>query len=63
MSKTALSTWIKSSNACKFKGDYTNKSCRAITVSRMIASGVPLDVVQNVTGHKNPKSLARYNRT
>jgi hypothetical protein len=44
-------------------GDFTNKSCRSTSISRMIANGVPEDVIITITGHKNPKSLKRYDRT
>ena len=43
---------------CGIHGDLTNKSCRATFISRMIATEVPVDVIQTITGHKNPKSLA-----
>jgi hypothetical protein len=29
----------------------------------MLVNGVPEDVIISVTGHKNPKSLKRYDRT
>ena len=44
-------------------GDFTNKSCRSTSISRMITNGVPKDVIVIVTGHKNPKSLKRYDWT
>jgi hypothetical protein len=53
----------KMCNNCGIHGDFTNNSCRATQISRMVAQGVPVDVIQSVTGHKNPKSLKRYDRT
>ena len=48
---------------CGIHGDFINKSCRATSISRMIATKVSIDVIHIVTRHKNPNSLARYNRT
>jgi hypothetical protein len=44
-------------------GDFTNKSCRSTSISRMIANKVPEDVIVTVTEHKNTKSLKMYDRT
>jgi integrase len=64
VSKGVLSV-IVASMAAKvgLVGDFTNKSCRSTSISRMIANGVPDDVIVTVTRHKNLKSLMRYDRT
>jgi hypothetical protein len=63
VSKQVLSTIVASmASKVGLRGDYTNKSLRSTSISRMIAMGVPDDVIQTVTGHKNPKSLKRYDR-
>ena len=46
-----------------FVGNFTNKSCRSTSISRMIANRVHEDVIITVIGHKNPKSLKRYDQT
>ena len=34
-----------------------------MSISRMIAQGIPTDVIQTVTSRKNPNLSARYDRT
>jgi hypothetical protein len=36
-------------------GDYTNKSCRSTSISRIIATRILQDVIISVTRHKNLK--------
>ena len=44
-------------------GDFTNKSCRSMSISHMITNGLVDDVIVTHTRHKNPKSLKYYDRT
>ena len=63
VSTVCLSKWVSQmAETYGIHGDFTNKSCHATFISRMIAAEVPVDVIQTITGHKNPKSLARYDR-
>lgn len=43
------------------KGDYTNKSGRVKGITRMCVARVPLKTIALNTGHKNMKSIERYN--
>jgi hypothetical protein len=42
--------------------DITNKSGRVTSITRMLAARVPLEVIANITGHRNLKTLAIYDR-
>ena len=44
------------------KGDYTNKSGRVTGITRMCVARVLLKTIALNTGHKNVKSIERYNR-
>lgn len=44
-------------------GDITNKSGRVTSISRMCAAQVPYDVITSITGHRNEKTLARYDKS
>lgn len=44
-------------------GDYTNKSGRVTTITRMCIREVPPDAIASNTGHKNFASIQRYDRS
>ena len=64
VSEGVIRHWMKAMAAeAGIKGDITNKTGRVTSITRMSLARVPVEVIQSVTGHKNVKSLARYDRT
>lgn len=52
-------------NLCKaagIKGYFTNHSLKATTVTRGITKGIPEKFVMERTGHRDVRSLPRYDR-
>ena len=44
------------------EGDVTNKSGRVTSITRMLAARVPPEVIAQITGHRNLKTLSRYDK-
>jgi hypothetical protein len=60
----AMRNWMR--QMCKtvgLVGDFTNKSGRVTALSRMSTGMVPRKAVASVTGHRDEKTLERYDRT
>lgn len=48
--------------AAGVEGDFTNKSGRVTSITRMCIGGAPLEAIAANTGHHNHGSIQRYNR-
>lgn len=62
--ESAMRNWMR--QMCKtvgLVGDFTNKSGRVTAISRMSAGMVPRKAIASVTGHRDEKTLERYDRT
>jgi hypothetical protein len=63
LSECSLRVFIRDMAAkVGMKGDYTNKSRRVTSITRMCIAQVPLEAIVANTGHKNVKNIQRYNR-
>jgi len=56
--------WIKGIIAnAKIEGDFTNKSGQVTAITHMLIAQAPRDIITRVIGHRNDKTLARYNQS
>jgi hypothetical protein len=61
--ESTMRTWMKlmAKNA-SISGDITNKCGRVTSITRMLAARVPPEVIASITGHRNLRTLAKYDR-
>ncbi|KAG0590571.1 hypothetical protein KC19_1G110600 [Ceratodon purpureus] len=59
-----ISNWLGTmASEANIEGKITNKSGRRTAITRMSIANVPRNVMCEITGHKNPASLDRYDDT
>lgn len=62
--ESSIRGWIKGMMAdAGIEGDFTNKSGRVTAITRMSVAQVPRDIITRVTGHRNDKTLSRYDQS
>ena len=58
-----ISQWMKiMARNAGIERDITNKSGRVTSITQMLAARIPPEVIAQITGHRNLKTLSRYDK-
>ena len=58
-----MRNWLNTmAKRCRVVGDIANKSRRIISITRMLVVKVPLETIVQIIGHRNLKTLSKYDR-